>query len=300
MRTIPLFIATLLACLLFAGCDIQTARRELNGSWVTYGDMSIEFTSARFTRTMPNGEVRAGTYVTDGGFITFHRTGHSSERQPYKVSFPRLILGDRTYFHDSPRIPDDIEGVWLGFASLDSTSMWPPRTIRMSPASPQRGNPWVREGTWELLGLFKGEYTISARNLPNVGTFTRNVTHVYGGDLYAFIRYQLHVRFMYLFDWENLGFPYDPNYWWVSLDEVRNLFLDAAQRAGDDLAAESLIMLAKEVYLFGLDETTAIDYSLVEVDEVIYDLTGAEVEGSIVLTLRFPAGTILTFVRMEE
>jgi hypothetical protein len=298
MKINKLVTALLLTCLLLTGliisCDLQEASGELHGKWVAYGGLSLEFNNGRFTKVIPGGEVQSGTYVTDGKNILFHRVGYTSEKLPYSLVFPRLIVDGVTYFHDSPRLPDDVSGMWFGFYSINS-SLWPVASIIYSPASPVRGNPWVYEGTYYITGSSRGIYSVSARNMPSAGKFSMTMTHVYGGDLAVFIRYRLPVHIMELFDWDSLGSSFAPDYWWFTLDEARQFFLDAIQRAGGDLAIERQILNVMFNYFSGMGDTTVYDYTLTEYDDIIYDLWGEEIEGNLVLTFRFNRG-IITFV----
>jgi len=291
--TVP---ALILAVLLVTGCDHSVASGDLHGRWLAWGGMSLEFSNGRFTRVMPGGEVQIGTYQTNGGYVTFHRREHTPETEPFSLEFPRLVVGDITFFHDSPAMPNDLEGFWDGFLSIHSTG-WP-RTLLLGPAEPQRGNPWIMEGVFEEMS-FKGAYTVSLRNLPNSGVFTMRVTHVSGSALAAYIRYRLPVHLMELFDWELLLIP-GLGEWWFTLDEARRFFVNAAGRTGGDLALEQQIINAMNSFLpRWIGETEFYDYTLEEVEGNIYDLFGAVVEGRYVFTMRTMAGGILTFVRVN-
>jgi len=300
MNTNKLFTVLLLTCLLFtglvAGCDLPEANGELHGKWVAHGGLSLEFTTGRFTRITTGGEIEKGTYVTDGSNITFHRQGYSPETMQYSLNFPRLIVGGVTYYHDSPRMPDNMEGTWYGFFSLHS-NLWPVAAILMGPMTPQKGNPWVMEGEYQITGSSRGEYTISARNMPNTGTYVMTSTHTFGGNLHVFIRNRLPVHLMELFDWEALEKSInDTEHWWFTPDEARKFFTDAAQRAGGDLAIEQQIMNAMYSFMSGVGGTSVYDYSLVKVNGPIYDFWGDEIEGDEILTFRTDYGEIITFV----
>jgi len=105
-------LALVLKTLLLTGCSHSVADGDLHGRWVAWGGMNLEFRNGRFTRMMPGGEVRSGTYETSGSYVTFHRRGHTPEVLPFSLEFPRLILDGITFFHDSPGVPTDLEGVW--------------------------------------------------------------------------------------------------------------------------------------------------------------------------------------------
>ena len=291
-------LALFMAALPFTGCDHAVAGGELHGRWLAWGGTIVEFTGGRFTRTMPGGTVQYGTFETHGDLVTFHRRGYTPETLPFTLEFPRLTLGETIFFHDSPGAPNDLEGVWQGFMGAHGTA-WPGILI-LGPAEPQRGNRWVMEGVFQQM-TFRGAYTVSARNIPDTGVFTMRATHVAGASVFNFVQMQLPVHLMYLFDWDRLqisGIP--PGEWWFTLDEARSLFVDAAGRTGGDLALERQVIDAMNRFLPAwVGETEFYDYTLEKVDGDIYDLTGAVVDGNLLLTIRTETGGILTFARME-
>ena len=280
---------------LMVGCDHSVAGSELHGRWVATGGLSLEFANGRFTRVRL-GEVCTGTFVTDGGNVTFNIRGRSSETKPFEIDFPRLVIGGVTYFHDSPRLPDPIEGFWESFIGEGSTTFWMP--MQFHQATRQRGSHWIWEGDYAGF-TNRGIYTISARNIPNTGEMTMRITHVRGSTMASFIRYTLPVHMLRFFDWETLENPWHGD-WWFDLDEAKMLFVDAANRA-DTLAAEQRIMNAKVSFFGNAGEVDFFDFTLeedVEIQDLWGDLWGDEPLISDLLTIRNRAtGAVITLFR---
>ena len=306
MRTKILFAATLLVCCLFAGlfagCDFPEASGELNGRWFAYGFSSIEFNNGRFKRTNSGREILQGTYVTEETngqkYITFFSQGNTTEKHPYDIDFPMLTIGDITYYHDSPSVPKSFDGTWYGFFSINSSlNRWPARAILLGPMKPQKGNHFVLEGKYQITGYEKGDYYLAAFNMPGSGVFVTMDTHVFGGDLHWFIRNRMPVHLMILFDWEALEHSINQQeHWWFTPEEARKFFIDAAQKAGGDLAIEQQIMNVWNMYMNSIGRTTVYEYGIIKYDEPIYDLFGDEIKGNEVLTLRSQDGAVVTFI----
>jgi len=303
-----IIIASLLTCLFFTGlltgCDLQEALGELHGKWVSYNGLSLEFSNGRFTRVNADGTTDKGTYTTDSGFISFHSAGNSSEKFRYELDFPKLIVGEIIYFHDSPRVPEDVEGLWFLYMGVYSTHYFGGYSHIIGPAKPERGNPWVLKGEYRVPGSYKGEYTINARNIPNTGSHTMTITHVYGGDLVAFIKNRMPPYLTAMFDLDALDSRnINPELWWFSLDEARKLFTDAIQRANGDLAIEQHLINRMYMYngglLIGPPSPDYYDYTLEKVDGVLYDTWWGEVESDLLLTFRSPRGGIITLIKGE-
>jgi len=296
MRTKGFFavLSVVLAGLWLTGCDHLVASGELHGRWIARGGLSLEFAEGRFTRTAP-GEVRAGTYVTDGGYITFNARGHSSETLRFELNFPRLTVDGITYYHDSPGVPDSIEGIWESFIGEQSTHFW--RVTEFHPATRRRGSHWVWEGDYTGV-ITSGVYTISARNIPGAGEMTMQTTHIQGAALWYFILYQLPVHVRRYFDWDALQPPMHTELWWFTLAEARMLFVDAANRSYS-LASELQIMNASTTF-FG--SAGAVDYFCftIEEDVEIHVLAGDEVGIRDLLTMRSRDGSVVTFFRQGE
>jgi len=295
--------ASVFAALFLSGCNHSVASNVLYGRWVAGGPggTSLEFSHGRFTRTLPGNLVETGTYSTDGRYVTFHMQGRGPETLWFRLEFPRLTMGapgrqtGRTYFHDSPGEPPDLEGVWLGFRG-EGTS-WTAMPFMFRNAEPRRENRWVMEGEHELSVFRRGRYTVSARNIPNTGLLTMRTTYIHGGDLRSFILYRLHVRIMVLFDAERLRIP-EYGDWWFTLDEAGRLFVDAAVAADGDLSLERLVMLAKDSFFAGAHVTSVFEFTLEEREPgSILDIAGNVMDGSVMLTLRGANGVILTFVK---
>ena len=293
MRTKGFLVVLPMAVLLLMGCDHMVASGDLHGRWVARGGLSVEFADGRFTRTSP-GEVRTGTFVTSGRYITLNMRGQSSETLRFEIDFPRLTIGDVTYYHDSPREPDSIEGIWESFPSEGSNVFW--RVTQFHRATRQRGNHWVWEGDYTGFNT-SGLYTISARNIPGIGEMTMQTTHVRGSALWFFILYQLPVHITRFFDRGALQ-PPEHMEWWFTLEEARMLFVDAANRA-DSLLAEQQIMTASTIFFGNMGEVDFFDFSLEE-DVEIHDLFGDEVGIRDLLTMRSRDGAVVTFFRQGE
>jgi len=311
MRIKRLFAAALVAALalpavmMLAGCEHYVASREIHGTWVGHGGIMIEFVPGRFTRTLP-GEVQTGTFTTEtqGGrsFVTLHRQGLTPETLEYSLDFPRLVLGGTTFFHDSPRLPPDMEGVWDGFPALLNTTRGWSWAMHFGEARPQRGDPWRFEGSYRQ-SFVRGVYSFSSRGVPGSGTFTTRITHVTGSEMYARIVYRMDMHLMRYFDLEALHRPPHISYydWLFSLEDARGFFHDAMARAGNSLGAQQGIRAALNAFLppsLGQDSTWA--FTLEEgVD--IYDFAGRPVtHNGTLLTIESPDGLILTFYRMTN
>ena len=307
MRIKGLFVAAFVAAsaLLLSGCDYSVANAVLHGRWVASGPggPSLEFSAGRFTRTLPGDVVETGTYSTSGRYVTFHRQGRAPETLWFTLDFPRLTMGavgsetGRTYFHNSPSMPEDLQGDWMGFRGVGTS--WTAIPFLFGAAEPQRGNRWVMEGEYELSIRRRGDYTVRASNIPNAGVLTMRSNYIHGGDLLAFIRFRLHVRIMELFNWEELQPPGYHVGWWLTEDEARRFFVDAAVAAGGDLSLRHLVLLAKDAFFAGVGVTSTADFTLERMaDGVnIYDMFGNLVGGDVLLSLRFDDGVILTFAR---
>jgi len=302
MSSNKLFITVfaVLVIVLLTGCDYSVADGDLHGRWFASGGQSFEFNNGRFTRTMPNGEVRTGTYETSGNYLTLHRRGFTPETLLFNIAFPVLTVDGIDFFHDSFTAPDkDMEGIWFGYISLHSN--WWPSNLMFGPAEPRRGAPMILEGTYQM-GTMKGIYTVSRRNRPNdVAAMTMNVTHVSGARLWWFIRYQLPPDLRELFDWELLVVPGHTDGWWFTLDEARGFFLDALGRVSgrpNYLADETRLKNIMLSHFRGLDETDNYDFTMETAASVVYDLFGDKVAdpGDFILTLRYGV-QIVTFVR---
>jgi hypothetical protein len=130
-----------------------------------------------------------------------------------------------------------------------------------------------------------------------------NTTHTAGAALASFIRYRLRTDLMVLFDWETLDNP-ESEYWWFTEAEARKFFTDAAQKARqmpDGLGLEQLVLMAMDSFLSGMNDPEIFDYTLEkDIDYIIVDYWGEEVEGDTVLTFREGGGAIITFVKAKE
>ena len=282
---------------LLPGCNHSVADRELHGRWIARGGVSLEFSNGRFTHTMP-GDVRSGTYVTSGRYITFNVRGESSETLRFNVAFPRLTIGDIEYFHDSPGTPDFIEGLWIGLPIEGSTIVM--RPMKFTRAERQRGTNWVWEG--DYIGFnTRGMYTIDARNVPGAGGLTLRTTHFYGGAVASFIMFRMPVHLTRLFDDEALAPPpwTSPDDWWFTIDETRRLFVDAANRT-ESLADERMIMNIKAMFFGTAGATDFYDFT-VERNVEIRDIWGSEEDGPRdKLTIRHGAATLMAFFRLPD
>jgi len=297
--------------MLLSGCDHPVASDVLQGRWIAGGTMgpTLEFSNGRFTRTLPGGIVQAGTYSTDGRHVTFHRRGHTPETLWFSLAFPALTMGEvgsesgRKYFHDSPREPNvedldgifNLEGTWFGFRGVGTTGMSMP--IVFGAVEHQRGSRWAMEGEYLQRTFRRGEFTVSARNTPDAGRMTMRITHIHGGDLYAFVNYRLHVHLTALFNIDQMRYPEEYGDWpWFTPEEARRFFVDAVVNAAGHLAWEQQIMSAKTAFFAGVDAASVYDYTLQD-DVDIYDIVGNRVEGRSLLTIRTDTGGILTFAR---
>jgi len=297
MHIFKIIAASFLLSLFLTGCNLDTASGELHGRWITTLGESIEFTGGRFTRTIPGEGVRSGTFETNGGEITFHRRGYSSFTYSFSLNFPVLTIGEIEYFHNSPRAPDQLSGMWFGFISEHSTA-WPGTSFYLSTGTPLRGSPMVLEGNFRFPGRVSGEYEIRSNHItaPSLrrGNFTETVTRISGMNVHSFITNFIPDHLRIFFDVEAVRTPEDLESWWFDIYEVRRLFLDAAQRAGNNLALEQQIRNLMNLYLGGVASPQVFDYTIEIVDGTIWDLWGEEVQGNAILTLRI-GGRILTF-----
>jgi len=296
--SIRIIIAILFICLLFPGCELDNAGSELHGRWLSYDSLSYEFTTGRYSRRVSTGEIQRGTYVTNEGKLTLHRTGYSSETIPYSLEFPILVIGGIKYYHDSARPADDLGGVWFGYYSLNSTT-WGVSSLRLGKLTPQRDNPKTLEGIYDIPGMVKGEYTVSSGNLPNAGVISMRDTHINGGSLAGFIQARLLPQLTSLFDQEALA-PPGTSEWWFTAEEAGKLFADAARKAFEagDTALAQRVQNAK-VYFLGayLDDTTYYDYTLTKVSGPVHDFDGYLIPGGdTILTLIADKWDVLTFI----
>ena len=293
-----LLIAAMFMCLLLPGCELENADSEIHGRWISFDGLSFEFTTGRYIRRMTNGELQRGTYVTNEGNLTLHRTGFSSETIPYSLEFPVLVIGEIKYYHDSSRVADDISGTWFGYYSLNSSS-WAVSSLWFGELSPQRDNPKVLEGRYVIPGMVKGEYTVSSNNLPNTGIMTMRDTHVSGGALSSFIQARLLPQYTNLFDQEALK-PPGTSEWWFTSEEASKLFADAARKAleAGDAALAQRIQITK-IYFIGMyiEDTTNYEYTLTKANGPVYDFDGYLIPGGdTILTLISENWDIITFI----
>jgi len=302
---IKYLIALLTAFLLLpvTGCDLETAGSDLHGKWSTYGGVSLEFTTGRFIRSFPDGEVQRGTYTTDGSNISFYMSGQTSETQPYTLNFPELVIGAFTYYHDSPGIPHNLEGFWHGFRGEHSNQYW--YSLRLSPAKPSRDDQWVYEGAFEFHFLYRGEYKLNRRNFPDAGSMLMISKQIHGRHLKYNIEYSIPPYLVRYFDLEALKTPEHTDEWWFSYDDARKFYLDAAQRAGGDLFLERQILAYMNRDIEGIADIERYSYTVKHYNEIIFDFYGNEIDlekdnknkpiPTTVLTFRTNDGQVVTF-----
>jgi len=295
IKTLSKALLVVLLLPLISGCDLETADSTLHGRWLTYGNGSLEFTSARYTLTLPDGEVQRGTYQTDNDNISFHRTGYTSETLPYSLNFPKLVVGKITYFHDSPSMPHDLSGIWFGFRAIHSTQEW--ATMTLYPAKSKRDNKWVQEGMFEFQNNARGEYTLNRRNLPDSGVFVLTTTQIHGSLLWYLLRISMPNFLFDLFDWDELKVPQKPELWWFTMEEAKKFYFDAVQKANGDLFLERQILARMNRDLLSMFSVYVNNYTLTDLDGIITDFYGYEINGGTVLTLRTAAGATVTFMK---
>ena len=290
MRKITiLLIASLLA--LLAACDMETADSSLHGKWTAFGGLSLEFTTGRYTKTLP-GEVQKGTYKTDGDYIHFFRTGESAEKFLYTLSHPTLIVDGVTYYYDAPKTPHDLAEVWYGFWGENATTDW--HNMKINKAKPLREDPLVYEGKFEIFYLLRGDYTISRRNIPDSGNFVMVTTHMHGRWLRYFIELAMPAYLQGYFDIAALQVPEYSDDWWYSTAEAKKFYIDAAQKAAGNYFHVDAIMnrMRRNMNYLGMGDVDVYDYKIEVVNKPFWDFWGFEygAEGveTKILTLRSP------------
>jgi hypothetical protein len=276
-------------------CLHSIADNQLDGTWIAVSGVRLEFYQGNFSRMPLTGSIETGTYTTGDGSITFNRFGYTPEVQPYVLDFPRLRIGAVYYYHDSPGIPEPVEGLW---------AMYPDAwggTVIFSKGKPKRGNPEILEGDYVQPMNAQGIYSISKRNLPDTNILTVTPTHVHGSNLATFVQEQLFVHLLELFDMTFLQPPaFDAADWWFTLDEAGRFFEEAAGRART-LEEETQIVSALRYY-FSIHIHTVYDYTLEEDKDLLYDYVYAA-SGINKLTLRDETiyGTMIyTYLRMKD
>ena len=302
---IKYLIALLTAFLLLpvTGCDLETAGSDLHGKWIAYGGISLEFTTGRFIKTLSGGVVQRGTYTTDGSNISFYTTGQTTETLPYTLTFPELVVGAVTYYHDSPAIPHNLTGFWHGFRGEHSTQHW--YSLKLSPAKPSRDDQWVYEGAFEFHFLYRGEYKLNRRNFPDAGSMLMISKQIHGRHLKYSIGYAMPPYLLQYFDWEALNTPEHTDEWWYTYDDASKFYLDAAQRVGGDLFLERQILAYMNRDLDGIADIETYSYTVKQYNEILFDFYGNEIDlerddknrpiPTTVLTVRTGDGQVATF-----
>jgi len=293
-------VAAIVTGLVLSSCNHAVAESELHGRWIAMGDLaSLDFNGGKFTKTEAD-VTWSGTYVTDGGYVTFHRTGFSSERMPFRLNSPELVIGEMTYYKDMPSLPADLEGYWMGFPSINSNGFT--RNLEFEKSKPMRGSKWVLEGehSWQM--LYRGEQTMRSTPFPGLGTVEMKITHINGFGLRAFTQYQLPLDIVEYFGWEVISPPEEGEAfrgWWFSIDEARALFVSAANRAGGNLAHVRQILEAMDDMLSRFVYEPTIYRYTIERNVDAYDKYGGVMKGVDLLTLSDPYGNVWTYYKLE-
>jgi hypothetical protein len=258
-------------------CDMPTADLQPDGAWVAVSGAQYEFSSGRFIRTTVMGNIEEGTCTTDGEYITFNRSGYTSETLPYSLNKTCLTVNLTEYYRNSFGIPEDISGTWTPYPDYGTA-------VILHKGKPQKGNPKIIEGEYINIMNSKGKYTISNRNMPGSSVLTSRPTHVHGSNISNFVENYLTVNILELFDLSLIQTPYyDIEEWWFTLDEARNFFESAAGRA-QTLEDQARITSALKAY-FSMQDTIVYDYSIEEDDDLKNDYVTVA-EGKNKLTLR--------------
>jgi hypothetical protein len=228
------YIIPALALVLFAACDSDYTGIDigLDGRWIASDGSVIYLNGMSFTRSGSGGAV-TGTFSATDGHITFTRIGYSSERFEYKLNFPVLVIGDITYYHDSPSEPPNVVGIWYPFRVMGpSLTFFPGKRVK----DENQKETWVIEGDYVIHRQIKGQYTISNRNLPNRSVMVLSITHIHGADLWSYINVGMPAEWLSFFDQTILEIPPTPEAvedWWFTIDEIRRYFQVTADRATD-------------------------------------------------------------------
>ena len=293
--TIALLIASLLS-LLVTGCDMESASSELHGKWIAYGGLSLEFTTGRYTKVLPYGDVQKGTYKTDGEYIYFYRTEYSSEKFQYTLEHPVLTVDGVPYYFDAPRVPHDLESVWHGFMGENATSYW--HSFKLSKAKPTKDDQWVHEGKFEFFYLVRGDYIINRRNFPDAGKMVFTTTHMHGRFLFYYITIVMPAYLRVYFDIDKLAVPEYSDDWWFTTKEATQFYIDAMQRAGGNLLHVEAIRNRMYVPLesMGMEDVDVYEYTIEVFDKPFWDFNGYELGPDTVLTIKTEYGQIATFV----
>jgi hypothetical protein len=225
---------TVLVLVLLGACGDDSAEMDigLDGSWIAQNGTTLLINGVGYTRTSANGDVETGTVTAAGGKITFSRIGHSSETKDYELDFPKLQIGDITYYYDSPSEPVDIVGTWVAYRGMSpSLIFYPGKRVK---DENKRETP-VREGEFVWYAYFKGKYTISNRNLPNNSKLVLTTSHIHVSNLGE--EYQaMPLELQEFFDSSLIAVPKTQEGiedWWFSIEEIRNYFDAAADRTSD-------------------------------------------------------------------
>ena len=281
--------------LVFITCEHSIADNQLDGKWIAVSGARLEFSHGSFTRMPVAGSAEIGTFTTGNGSITFNRYGYTPETLLYNLEFPRLRIGTVYYYHDSPGIPESVEGLWALYPDA-----WG-GTVIFGKGEPKRGNPETVEGDYIQPMNAKGIYTISKRNLPDTNILTTTPTHVHGSNLATFVQEQLYIHLVELFDMTFLQPPaFDAADWWFTLDEARKFFEEAAGRART-LEEEAQIVSALSYY-FSINIQSVYDYTLEEDKDLLYDYVYASA-GINKLTLRDDSewgAMIFTYLKLKD
>ena len=297
--TLALVVAAV-AGLVFTSCDHAIAESGLHGRWVAMGGLSsLDFDGGKFTKNEA-GVAWSGTYVTDGDYITFHRTGYSSERLPFSLNPPALVVGGMTYYKDMPSLPEEPQGYWINFAGTQSNGR--SRALMFEKSQTAKGSKWILEGehTWHM--LYRGEHRLKSTPVPGIGTVEMKITHINGHAMRSFVEQDLPLNLVELFGWEVLLPPEEGEEfrgWWFTLDETRALFVNAANKTGGNIAyAREILDAMEEILTPFVYETTSYKYT-VERNVSVYDVFGGLLKDIDLLTITSSYGNIWTYYRHD-
>jgi hypothetical protein len=228
------YIIPVLALVFFSACDTDYTEIDtgLSGRWISSDGSVMYLNGMSFTRT-GSGGAATGTFAATDGHITFTRIGYSSEKFEYKLDFPVLVIGEITYYHDSPSEPPNVVGIWYLFrAQGPSLTFFPGKRVK----DENQKETWVIEGAYVIHRHTKGKYTISDRNLPNNSVLVFEPTHIHGAELWTFINVGMPAEWLSFFDQTILTIPATEaavENWWFTVDEIRRYFRVTAERATD-------------------------------------------------------------------
>ena len=265
-----LFVAAFLPLFILAACNFTTADARLDGTWESAGAIVLVFEGASFTRSTPGLEMARGTFVVNSDTITFHRRGVAPEVQNFDLAHPVLTIGETVFHRREPVMPPNLEGLW----SVIGWDFGTLGTIRFSAPTPQVGNPRVLEGFYWQYGIAAGRYTIHSMGVPGSTILNVFPQMIHGSSLSFYVQEALPASLQELFDPQVLASPpFDADYWWFTIDEVRTFIGDAASRARN--LQEEIHMESFQYWFFNMHMPVSYSFLVGNNPELPYRFQGA-------------------------